>query len=104
MITKNNLQKVLKKLEFSQSGSIFSKHFEKHNCEIQVDFSGETDTPFYPTDHCSVLRLLTVQAAPIEEQRIALQKIETYEAAITTAKSVLSACADKKKMILEKWL
>ena len=140
MITKSNLRNVLKALGFSQSDSTFTKHFEKHNCEIQVDFSGETNTPFYPTDHCGVLRLktehvlpkymahllkkagekagfkrsyrasidriksLTVQAAPIEEQRIALQKIETYEAAITAAKSVLSVCAGKKKMILEKWL
>ena len=100
----------------------------------------EANTPFYPTDHCGVLRLktehvlpkymahllkkagekagfkrsyrasidriksLTVQAAPIEDQILALQKIETYEAAITAAKSVLSACAGKKKMILEKWL
>ncbi|MGI5172460.1 hypothetical protein H0R92_02490 [Treponema sp. OMZ 840] len=102
MITKSNLRNVLKALGFSQSDSSFTKHFEKHNCGIRVDCSGETNTPFYPTDHCCVLRLLTVQAAPIEEQRIALQKIETYEAAITTAKSVLSACADKKKMILEK--
>ena len=41
---------------------------------------------------------------PLEEQERIVQEIENYEAAITVAKSVLSACADKKKMILEKWL
>ena len=96
--------------------------------------------PFYPTDHCGVLRIktddilpkymayllekegkkagfsrsyrasidriksLSVQAAPIEEQRKALKEIEAYESEIAVAKLVLSACADKKKMILDKWL
>ena len=41
MITKTNFQHVLKKLRFIQSDSIFSKHFEQHNCDIQVDFSKE---------------------------------------------------------------
>ena len=96
--------------------------------------------PFYPTDHCGVLRIktddilpkymayllekegkkagfsrsyrasidriksLSVQAAPIEEQRKALKEIEAYESEIAVAKAVLSACADKKKMVLDKWL
>lgn len=96
--------------------------------------------PFYPTDHCGVLRIktddilpkymayllekegkkagfsrsyrasidriksLSVQAAPIEEQRKALKEIEAYESEIAVAKAVLSAYADKKKMILDKWL
>ena len=100
----------------------------------------EANTPFYPTDHCGVLRLksdtvlpkymahllkkagekagfkrsyrasidriksLSVQVAPIEDQQNAVKEIENYEAAITTAKLVQSACADKKKKILEKWL
>lgn len=41
MITKTNFQQVLKKLRFIQSDVIFSKHFEQHNCDIQVDFSKE---------------------------------------------------------------
>ena len=41
MITKTNFQHVLKKLRFIQSDVIFSKHFEQHNCDIQVDFSKE---------------------------------------------------------------
>ena len=96
--------------------------------------------PFYPTDHCGVLRIktddilpkymayllekegkkagfsrsyrasidriksLSVQAAPIEEQRKALKEIEAYESESAVAKLVLSACAEKKKMILDKWL
>ena len=100
----------------------------------------DANTPFYPTDHCGVLRpkadtvlpkymahllkkagekvgfkrsyrasidrikSLSVQIVPIEDQQNAVKEIETYEAAITAAKLVLSACADKKKMILEKWL
>ena len=41
MITKTNFQQVLKKLRFIQSDVLFSKHFEQHNCDIQVDFSKE---------------------------------------------------------------
>jgi len=50
------------------------------------------------------IKSLSVQVATIETQREALKEIEIYEAEIVSAKSVLSACADKKKMILEKWL
>ena len=46
----------------------------------------------------------SISVPSLEEQQRIVQEIETYEAAITNAKSVLSACADKKKMILEKWL
>ena len=96
--------------------------------------------PFYPTDHCGVLRIktdailprymawlleqegkkagfsrsyrasidriesLSVQVAPIEDQRKAMKEIETYEAAIVQAKTIMATCAEKKKMILEKWL
>lgn len=96
--------------------------------------------PFYPTDHCGVLRIktddilpkymayllekegkkagfsrsyrasidriksLSVQAAPIEEQRKALKEIEAYESEIAVAKAVMAACTEKKKMILDKWL
>ena len=50
MITKTNLQKVLKKLGFSQSdpNALFLKHFEQHNCDIQVDCSKEII--IYPTE------------------------------------------------------
>ena len=100
----------------------------------------EANTPFYPTDHCGVLRLkteavlpkymahllkkagekagfkrsyrasidriksLSVQVATIETQREALKEIEIYEVEIAAAKAVMTACADKKKMILQKWL
>lgn len=50
------------------------------------------------------IKSLSVQVAPIEDQQNAVKEIETYETAITAAKLVLSSCADKKKMILEKWL
>ena len=100
----------------------------------------DTGIPFYPTDHCGVLRIktddilpkymayllekegkkagfsrsyrasidriksLSVQVAPIEEQRKAIKEIETYESEIAAAKAVMAACAEKKKMILDKWL
>ena len=96
--------------------------------------------PFYPTDHCGVLRIktndilpkymahlleeegkkagfkrsyrasidriesLSVQVAPIEEQRKAISEIETYEQKISEAKAVMAGCAERKKQILEKWL
>ena len=47
---------------------------------------------------------ITIPVPPLEEQQRIVQEIETYEAEIVSAKSVLSACAEKKKMILEKWL
>ena len=46
----------------------------------------------------------SISVPSLEEQQRIVQEIENYETAITAAKSVLSACADKKKMILEKWL
>lgn len=100
----------------------------------------EANQPFYPTDHCGVLRIksddilpkymawllekegkrvgfsrtyrasidriesLTVQVAPIEEQRKAIKKVEAYEAAIDQAKTVMVNCAERKKAILEKYL
>ena len=100
----------------------------------------DTGIPFYPTDHCGVLRIktddilpkymayllekegkkagfsrsyrasidriksLSVQVAPIEEQRKAIKEIETYESEIAAAKAVMAACTEKKKMILDKWL
>lgn len=98
------------------------------------------NNPFYPTDHCGVLRIktddilpkymahlleeegkkagfkrsyrasidrieaLSVQVAPIEEQKKAISAIETYKAEISKAKSVMQGCAERKKKILEKWL
>ena len=47
---------------------------------------------------------IQIPVPPLEEQQRIVKEIETYEAAITAANSVLSACADKKKKILEKWL
>lgn len=100
----------------------------------------EANQPFYPTDHCGVLRIksddilpkymawllekegkrvgfsrtyrasidriksLTIQVAPIEEQRKAIKKVEAYEAAIDQAKTVMVNCAERKKAILEKYL
>lgn len=96
--------------------------------------------PFYPTDHCGVLRIktndilpkymahlleeegekagfkrsyrasidriksLSVQVAPIEEQRKTISEIKTYEQKISEAKAVMEGCAERKKQILEKWL
>lgn len=100
----------------------------------------EANQPFYPTDHCGVLRIksddilpkymawllekegkrvgfsrtyrasidriksLTIQVAPIEEQRKAIKKVEAYEAAIDQAKTVMVNCAERKKAILKKYL
>lgn len=98
------------------------------------------NTPYYPTDHCGVLRIktddilpkymahlleiegqkagfkrsyrasidriesLSVQIAPIEEQRKAISKITQYEEKIAEAKAIMDDCADRKKVILKKWL
>lgn len=98
------------------------------------------NTPFYPTDHCGVLRIktidvlpkymahlleqegrkvgfkrsyrasidriesLSVNVAPIDEQRKAISEIEIYEQKIAEAKAVMAGCADRKKEILDKWL
>ena len=50
------------------------------------------------------IKSLSVQAAPIEDQREALKEIEIYESEIVAAKAVMATCAEKKKMILDKWL
>ena len=93
------------------------------------------NNPFYPTDHCGVLRIktddilpkymahllevegkkagfkrsyrasidrieaLSVQIAPIEEQKKAISEIEAYEAEISKAKTVMHGCAEQKKKI-----
>lgn len=98
------------------------------------------NTPFYPTDHCGVLRIktddllpkymayllqkegervgfsrsyrasidriegLTVEVAPIEEQRKAVAQVEQYEAEIRKAQAIMDGCATRKKAILEKYL
>jgi len=98
------------------------------------------NTPFYPTDHCGVLRIktddilpkymahllkiegqkagfkrsyrasidriesLSVQIAPIEEQRKAISEIGNYEQKISEAIAVMEGCAERKKQILEKYL
>ena len=50
------------------------------------------------------IREIKIPVPSLAEQQCIVQEIETYEAAITAAKAVLSACAEKKKMILDKWL
>ena len=98
------------------------------------------NTPFFPTDHCGVLRIktndvlpkymayllqkegervgfnrsyrasidriesLTVDIAPIEEQRKAVSKVEQYEAEIRKAQTIMDGCAARKKAILDKYL
>ena len=47
---------------------------------------------------------LSVQVAPIDEQRKAIIEIEQYEAQIAEAKTIMASCAERKKRILEKWL
>ena len=47
---------------------------------------------------------INIPVPSLEEQQCIVQEIETYEAEIVSAKAVLSACAEKKKMILDKWL
>ncbi|MBR6067800.1 MAG: N-6 DNA methylase [Bacteroidales bacterium] len=41
MITKENLSEVLKCLGFEKRGDIYSKHYEKVNCDIRIDFKNE---------------------------------------------------------------
>lgn len=98
------------------------------------------NTPFFPTDHCGVLRIktndvlpkymayllqkegervgfnrsyrasidriesLTVDVAPIEEQRKAVSKVEQYEAEIRKAQAIMNGCAARKKAIFDKYL
>lgn len=40
----------------------------------------------------------------IEDQQEIVKQIETYEADIAEAKAVMAGCAERKKMVLEKWL
>ena len=51
-------------------------------------------------------RVSTIQipVPSFAEQQHIVQEIENYEAAITAAKAVVATCAEKKKMILDKWL
>lgn len=48
MITKENFQKVLKKLGFSNENNIFTKHFEAVGCDLKADFANQK--LIYPTE------------------------------------------------------
>ena len=50
------------------------------------------------------IEALSIQIAPIEEQRKAISEIETYESEISKAKAVMAGCAERKKQILENYL
>ena len=50
------------------------------------------------------IREIKIPVPSLAEQQCIVQEIETYEAAITAAKAVMATCAEKKKMILDKWL
>lgn len=41
MITKGNLSKVLKCIGFEKHGDVYSKHYDKFNCDIKVDLKNE---------------------------------------------------------------
>ena len=58
----------------------------------------------YPSINKDDIENFMLPVPSLAEQQRIVQEIENYEAAITTAKLVQSACADKKKKILEKWL
>ena len=47
---------------------------------------------------------LEIPVPSIEDQQEIVKQIETYEAAIAEAKAVMDSCAERKKMVLEKWL
>lgn len=130
---------------FGMIDKLLIKDFSKDSVLWGIDGDWMTNVipanePFYPTDHCGVLRIktndilpkymahlleeegkkagfkrsyrasidriesLSVQVAPIEEQRKAISEIETYEQKISEAKAVMAGCAERKKQILEKWL
>lgn len=50
-----------------------------------------------------ILEVECVIPSLIDQQEI-VKQIETYEAAIAEAKAVMAGCAERKKMVLEKWL
>lgn len=50
-----------------------------------------------------ILEVECVIPSLIDQQKI-VKQIETYEAAIAEAKAVMDSCAERKKMVLEKWL
>lgn len=47
---------------------------------------------------------LEIPVPSLEEQERVIKEIETYEAAIAKAKTIMSGCAERKKAILEKYL
>ncbi|MBO7439538.1 MAG: restriction endonuclease subunit S, partial [Bacteroidales bacterium] len=130
---------------FGMINKLLIKDFSKDSVVWGIDGDWmvnviKANNPFYPTDHCGVLRIktddilpkylahllemegfkagfkrsyrasidriesLSVNVAPIDEQRKAISKIEQYEVQIAAAKAVMSGCAERKKKILEKYL
>ncbi len=47
---------------------------------------------------------LEIPVPPLREQERIIKEIESYKKAIAQAKALIATCAEKKKMILDKWL
>ena len=130
---------------FGMIDKLLLKDFSKDSVIWGIDGDWMVNTipanePFYPTDHCGVLRIktddvlpkymayllekegervgfsrtyrasidriesLTVNIAPIENQKQAVAQVEQYESEIRKAQTVMDGCAAKKKAILNKYL
>jgi len=75
--------------------------FSEHMMQQMIDAMPKGQ---YPSINKDDIENFMLPVPSLEEQQRIVQEIETYEAAITAAKTVMATCAEKKKMILEKWL
>lgn len=131
---------------FGMIDHLLVKDFSKDSILWGIDGDWMVNTmpanvPFYPTDHCGVLRIkaedkllskyvayllkgeglrlefsrtnrasidriegITIEAVPIEEQRIAIEKVNKFENEISKAKATIEDCTAQKKAILLRYL
>lgn len=65
---------------------------------------GLTTNPGVQHINIPTLKQIKIPVPPLSEQQRIVEEVESYEAAIAQAKAVMEGCAERKKVILEKWL
>ena len=130
---------------FGMINRLLIHDFSKESVIWGIDGDWQVNTipanrPFYPTDHCGVVRIktddvlpkylayllkkegerlgfsrsyrasidriesITIEVAPIDAQKKAVDQVELYEQKIKQAQSVIDQCLNRKRAIIDKYL
>lgn len=82
----------------ADSEIVIPKFLYEYLLTIQLENAGKYER------HYKYLKRVKVPIPSIIDQRQVVSEIETYEQKIAEAKAMMAGCAERKKLILEKWL